>query len=436
MRSPLRVYHQQPAEVHGYPSRPSARDTRTEAVSSTGSTHLHNPPISAIVNNKYKHPVQRCTSAFQRWRQFSLIDATPVTDVHNLGSSPAVFKTLAEISTLGTTSVGVLVADIHASIHVLDREFVAHLGGSVTHLAAWSTRNTRDEATRLPLLKIWGLEHSDKTGLPHLLRSVKVQGGSRPRPVSTITLSHSLSHLAIGLADGTVLLYQHLDQSLFAGSNRLTSLAKPKIILDSATEPITRLGFREPDERPDEDEDEDEDLHLFIVTTDRVLVYLASGKESGGTPAVIDEVGAGLGCAVMDQRAREIVIGPDDAINGPRTRSEHTASTSSSSNPVTVRNAIGRAPNLMLSMSKIVTLFTSTCVAAKLIAYSDAFKDGVRDVVRAWGEISMLCSDVSEGAATLALFAVDSLYSYMIVAAYFTMRALFARGHGLYTHPV
>ncbi|KDQ10183.1 hypothetical protein BOTBODRAFT_190653 [Botryobasidium botryosum FD-172 SS1] len=383
-----------------------------------------------------------------------LLDATPVRD--GFGSSPAIFKTPAEGSTLGTISVGVLVTDIHTSIHVLDCEFVAHLGGRGTHLA--EKRGVlvtlgEEEVTRLPLLKKWDLEHNEKmTGLPLLPRPVKVQGGSGPHPVRTPGLKHprelilktslrslqsryhTPSHLAIGLADGTVLLYQHLDQSLFAGSNRLTSLAKPKIILDSATEPITRLGFREPDERPDEDEDEDEDLHLFIVTTDRVLVYLASGKESGGTPAVIDEVGAGLGCAVMDQRAREIVTGPDDAINvrGLEERGACFAIEwpkisiraygvyltvvllpSLTSNSGTVRNAIGRVPNPMFSMSKIFTLLTSTstCVAAKFIAYPEVCKEGVRDV---------------------ALSAADSLY----FAAYFAMHALFTQAHGFHTHLV
>lgn len=175
------------------------------------------------------------------------------------------------------------------------------------------------------------MEHKDKkTGTPLLLRSVKVQHGNRPHPVcnsiiswvksfisniscqvSTLSLSSTLSHLAIGLADGTVLLYRHLDQSLFAGSNNLTSLPKPKLIHESPTEPITGLGFREPDE---DKQDKEKDLYLFIVTTNRVLSYLASGRGSGGTPTVVDDVGCGLGCAVMDHRAKEMVVARDEAI--------------------------------------------------------------------------------------------------------------------------
>jgi hypothetical protein len=46
-----------------------------------------------------------------------------------------------EISCVSSSSVGVLVADIHGSIRILDRDFesvnswIAHVGGHVTHIA-------------------------------------------------------------------------------------------------------------------------------------------------------------------------------------------------------------------------------------------------------------------------------------------------------------
>lgn len=161
-----------------------------------------------------------------------------------------------------------------------------------------------------------------KTGGPILLRSTKIQLGNRPHPVrplfvslssltsaiqvTTVALSASLSHLAIGLGDGTVILYRHLDQSL-ASSNSLTSLPKSRIVHESPTEPITGLGFREPT-------NEIPSLYLFIITTNHVLCYQATGKGSGGVPRVVDEIGTGLGCTCMDWRGKDVIIARDEAI--------------------------------------------------------------------------------------------------------------------------
>jgi hypothetical protein len=53
---------------------------------------------------------------------------------------------------------------------------------------------------------------------------------------------------------------------------------------------------------------------LFVVTTNRVLAYQAGGRGAGGSAHVVDEVGAALGCAVMDRKAKEIVLARDDAV--------------------------------------------------------------------------------------------------------------------------
>lgn len=138
---------------------------------------------------------------------------------------------------------------------------------------------------------------------------------------------------------------------MLSPSTSLTSLPKPKTIHESPTEPITALGFKEPtvsapapasangtapastlatigDEAAHAREESEADptmmapqsakealnLYLFIVTTNRVLTYQATGRGSGGAPAVVDELGAGLGCAVMDWHKRGIVIARDEAV--------------------------------------------------------------------------------------------------------------------------
>ena len=91
------------------------------------------------------------------------------------------------------------------------------------------------------------------------------------------------------------MLYRYLDQSL-ASTSRIGS-----------KEIFNRIGFKELTEKV-------LNSYLFIVTTDRVLSYRTSGRNSGGVPVVIDEISAGLGCARMDWTARNIIVARGEAI--------------------------------------------------------------------------------------------------------------------------
>ncbi|KIM77475.1 hypothetical protein PILCRDRAFT_76651 [Piloderma croceum F 1598] len=390
-----------------------------------------------ILSN-YNHEINLCLYKF---KQFSFFDLVPVKDTHDLASPPEIFKNTPEISNLAPSSSGLLLADIHGSIHLLNHEFVpikswiAHSGGGrVTHMVERKgvlVTLGEEDGVRSPLLKIWDLEKVDKKlsmGTPVLLRSAKVQTGNRPHPVSSIALSDTLSHLAIGLADGTVLLYRYLDQSIFSSSTSLTSIPKPRTIHESPTEPITGLGFREPifssiaepqtnghthDKDKDKDREKD-NLYLFIVTTSRVLSYQASGRVVGSNPSIVDEVGAGLGCAVMDWHKRDIVVAREEAVyvcgvEGRETCYAYEGSKSSvhthlnylvivsppfipsaSSASATVRN-FARMTDLPAGSD--ITKVTVFDLENKLVAYSGTFEAGVREVVSQWGRIFVLEND-------------------------------------------
>ncbi|EJD02144.1 uncharacterized protein FOMMEDRAFT_20927 [Fomitiporia mediterranea MF3/22] len=360
------------------------------------------------------------SSAPPVWKHFPFFDSNPVKDVHDLASPPEIFKNTPEISVITASTAGVLLADIYGSIHILNKEFesvrswVAHVGGRVTQMV--DRKGTlvtigEEENVPSPLLKIWDLGKIDKkTGMPTLLRSVKIQHGTRPHPVSTVALSASLSHLAIGLADGTVLLYRHLDQSL-SSSTALSALPKSRTLLEAPTEPITGLGFREPSAAHAE---EAPHLHLFVTTTSRVLCFQVSGKGSGGSPRVVDEVGGNLGCAVMDWRARDIVVARDEAIYmyGTEGRGASVAyegykssihthlnylvivsppfTASAATNSATVRNFVSK--NSLPDRTDVskVTVFD---LENKFVAYSDTFVGGARAVVSEWGHIYVLTND-------------------------------------------
>ncbi|KAJ3715949.1 hypothetical protein DFJ43DRAFT_838133 [Lentinula guzmanii] len=369
------------------------------------------------------------------WRQFSFFDLETVKDIHGLNSSPEIFKATLEISTVASSSAGVLVADIHGSIHLLNKDFesisswVAHTGGRVTHMVERKgilVTLGEENVIQSPLIKIWDLGKKDKrTTAPLLLRSAKVQPSNRPHPVSTIALSSNLSHLAIGLGDGTVLIYRHLDQSL-ASSGSLTALPKPRTIHESPTEPITGLGFREPiphsfnpasDATPKHSREptdhNNSNLYLFIVTTNRVLVYQASGRGTGSSAATaVDEIGAALGCAVMGEF--DMIVARDEAIymcaiegRGNAFAYEGNKSAvhihssylvivsppfvaSASAASATIRNFVRTTGDDTSEISK-VTVFDP---ANKFVAYSGTFTQGVREIISApWGDLYILSNN-------------------------------------------
>ncbi|KAJ9116972.1 hypothetical protein QFC22_004630 [Naganishia vaughanmartiniae] len=192
-----------------------------------------------------------------------------------------------------------------------------------------------DAPAQFPILKIWDLMHDDnKTQAPVLMRNVRLGTGSRGYPVTTISSTANLSYLAIGLVSGQVLLYRHVSDSLTTSPQAITSFPKARVVWEgSLAEPITGLGFRDPLSPLYQDSDEDDTADssaaakgkqkdkdakvvtsLFITTTGKTIV-IPSVTGRGTDPRILEESeGAGLGCVVMDRKAKDLIVGRDEGI--------------------------------------------------------------------------------------------------------------------------
>ena len=138
-----------------------------------------------------------------------------------------------------------------------------------------------------------------------------------------MALTSNVSHLAIGLGDGTVLLYRHLLQSLTSSSQSLTSLPKPRVIHESS-EPITGLGFCE-SQAGTTDASAVVHVTLLVTTINRILSVGVAGKSRN--TETIDTQGSMLGCVTMDNDRRELFVARDDAVYayGPEGRTQSLA---------------------------------------------------------------------------------------------------------------
>ncbi|KAL1413091.1 Vacuolar protein sorting-associated protein 11 [Vanrija albida] len=359
-------------------------------------------------------------SALQ-WRQFNFFDLDSVKDIEDLGQSPRTLRDLTPPILITPTSPAsplnpsIIVASGN-TITILDRHFTPE-----RTFTAWegSGRATavveagglllavgEEEGSRQPALKVWDLTRDEKKkagGGPVLVRNAKIQHASgRPHPVSAVALTSNLSHLAVGLGDGTVLLFRHLLQSITASPTALTSLPKARVVVDPNDrnpEAVTGLGFRED---PVAGGGSTVASALFIVTTNRVLTAPVSAK--GGETRVLDETGAGLGCSVMDGNRSELIVARDDAIYlySPEGRGacyayegqksfisafKHNLVIISPPSGSGAARRVARTPGDSGSDIAKITVFD---LNSKLIAYTGIFRSGVKVLFNQWDSIFVL----------------------------------------------
>ncbi|MBW0467840.1 hypothetical protein O181_007555 [Austropuccinia psidii MF-1] len=361
------------------------------------------------------------------WRHFNFFNSYPVQSTTDLALPPKSLSQPQSISNVSSAFGSCLIAHFDGRISLIDHNFhsicswSAFPGGRT--LFARSTKINRfiisigeELNDSHPTLKIWKLAQEQNHALiPQLLAHSKIQTSNRPHPVTAFASTPTLSHLAIGLADGTLLLYRHLDQALIASAASLHSnklpppLSKPKIIY-SSSEPITGLAFRSPNldlTQPYVSNSTSPELipklpasyrHtcLFIVTTSKVLCYFASGRGTGvgSEPVVMDDLGGSVGCSELTESGNLIladesalyVYGPEGreaclAYEGPKAKLLSWGNYLLISSP-----PISTGPKADLEQSRLVVFDLHN----RFIAYSAQVPGSVQHVWAEWGDLFIL----------------------------------------------
>ncbi|GAA6048699.1 hypothetical protein NBRC10513_000711 [Rhodotorula toruloides] len=288
------------------------------------------------------------------WRQFSFFGSTPFPSSSSSSTTPELVQHPSLISCVHSNPLlsdgVVLLADLEGSVHWVDEDWTAERswraydGGRVQLMETcewdpargWAILVTvgDDSSTPFPLLKVWLLTlpspslstdaSSSDPPTPHLtlLRQTAISpNASRPSPVSSLAVSPSLSHIVVGLADGSVVGWKRVDElidsSLYdleeaaaraaepasspskgrtgakASPFVVSGIGKLRTFSEGNKEPVTNVGITAASlSSPIQT--------LFILTTSQILALplpTSSKHKVTTTPTVLDDHGAAVGCA-------------------------------------------------------------------------------------------------------------------------------------------
>ncbi|CAJ0917873.1 15148_t:CDS:10 [Entrophospora sp. SA101] len=276
-----------------------------------------------------------------------------IKDPNNTNATPAIFQK----PDITSSTSGRYVHVVDKSFNV--QSFLAYDGGRITHMKQIKQKNILvtigDDDP--PAIKIWDLDKQDKSkGTPACQRTIKVNHGGKPFPVSTFAVLDNLGQIAVGLANGVVVLIK--------GDLYRDRHTRQKVIHE-------RLGFRE----------HWKSIILFIVTTNKILTYVTTSKLP---PTILDDQGCGLNCAVMSDTTHEMVVAKDEAIYfyGPDGRGSCFAY------DVTWFKSylIIVAPPVSQPTRLTTTTRSALSILPGIIAYMGTFSYGVRTITCEWGE--------------------------------------------------
>ncbi|CAH2350663.1 E3 ubiquitin-protein ligase Pep5p [[Candida] railenensis] len=246
------------------------------------------------------------------WRQFQLFDLTPIRDPNYKSNDPLYSD--PSLSAICSTESNLLMATNNIYIRIISKQFlpvktfVAYdLEYRINYMKALPHSNllvTVAERQGFPsVLKLWDLtkiltlKNIDEDQYKHEYHTMcRVSNGDNAFPITTIQFNKGLSCVAVGYANGTVLLIRG-DLIRDRGS-------KQRIIYES-NEPITGIHFNL-----------SEDL-LYITTTSKILTVLTNGRNNGRLNRLLSKkTGVDLNCSGLEREVAggELIVATQDSI--------------------------------------------------------------------------------------------------------------------------
>ncbi|KAK9237765.1 hypothetical protein V1525DRAFT_403283 [Lipomyces kononenkoae] len=340
------------------------------------------------------------------WRQFTFFDALPIRDPSvadedgPLYSDPNVSAICAGSGSLYLATNKGVVKIVSRSLK-LQVSFVAHdNGGAITYMTQLDGTpylvTVAENENAEPQVRLWSLDKPDKkaTG-PKCNASITIHL-KKIWEITAFAVSDDLSAIALGLANGNVILIR--------GDLQNDKGLKQKVIFESS-DPVTGLAFCEASKMS----------LLYIATTTRILTVFTSGKNQGHSARVLEDKGCGSGCMVLKKSTGEILVARDDGIyfytphgRGPCYMYEGpkdsifvyksyvvivslSAASSNASVQSTLRRFVGSVPSRddPFDTTKVTVLDTEN----KFVAYSGQFVDGVKAIFAEWSDLYVLGGD-------------------------------------------
>ncbi|KAF5291395.1 hypothetical protein FQR65_LT01705 [Abscondita terminalis] len=238
--------------------------------------------------------------AFLEWRKFNFFDIKAEVDK---GRVADLFKD-ADIVVATTGNNQIVLGDSLGQIHLISRswEVTTFRGYELRVTLAQHLRNSTllitigdDEHGINPIIKVWNTNR-EKHPVPHCCRVSRTLPGIKPVPVRALCVHEGLQLMAVGFADGSLLLYR--------GEITRDRGAKQKLLRDVSS-PITGLAFKSTGSA----------ILLFVSTDSSICVFNVTHKDRE-QKYNLDTTGCATKCSVLAETVQEshFMVARNDAI--------------------------------------------------------------------------------------------------------------------------